>query len=491
MKSVKSIKRWSHTGLAILAFAIVSILLFTLAQSAQALPSFARKYNTSCMTCHIAPPVLNAFGEAFMNNGYRMPSGDEDLIEQEQTPLGASGWKRVWPKGIWPSDIPGGNYLAMGLRTGFNWNPSAPAATDFEGIHAFNLFMGGTGGESFSFFGNMAAESHGGGALETEFERLFAQYNHPSRLFNVTVGNFEPRGIPFSSHRGFVHEANYLANDLSTPAGTASLHDQDGMELWGGVEGPGQRGGFFWNFGVVNGNFAASPLAGELHEEEEHGEEPGHVERALSFVTLAADDQGGEEEHAEEAAGGHGGGFDNNSNKDVYFLASYKIGGLGIFGGGASDSLEQTQNWRDNHLTLGGYLYRGRGPAEIDEVFQPSANRFLRTGAFFDWGIHDFGLKGGYQFNRDEVEVEAGHDIRLYRADVLTAEARYVLPYPWVVPYVRFESVNPNFGNNFTRTTIAGIVMLRANIMLDIQGFLSNAPALYDDKFRVGFRVFF
>ena len=124
-------------------------------------------------------------------------------------------------------------------------------------------------------------------------------------------------------------------------------------------------------------------------------------------------------------------------------------------------------------------------------MFQPSANRFLRTGAFFDWRIHDFGLKGGYQFNRDEVEVEAGHDIRLYRADVLTAEARYVLPYPWVVPYVRFESVNPNFGNNFTRTTLAGIVMLRANIILDVQGFLSNAPVLYDDKFRVGFQVFF
>lgn len=486
-----------RNGILLAAFVPASVIVFLLAfsQPASALPSFARKYNTSCMTCHIAPPVLNSFGEAFMNLGYRMPSGDEELIEQEQTPLGAPAWKRVYPKAIWPSDIPGGNFFAMGFTTGFNWNPSSNVKTDFEGLHAFNLLMGGTGGESFSFFGNMALESHGGGPLETAFERIFAQYNHSSHLFNVTVGNFEPRGIPFSMHRTFVHQGNYLANNLSSPAGTAFLPKQDGIELWGGVEGPGQKGGFFWNFGVVNGNFTPAGLAGEHAEEPGHDEELGHMERALSFVKLSADEHGSGEEHGGETMegmdGGHGGGFDNNSDKDFYFLASYKIGGMGIFGGGTPDTLEQTQNWRDNHLTIGGYFYRGRGPAEVEEVFLPSANRFIRTGGFFDWWIRDFALKGGYQFNRDEVEVEAGHDIRRYTANILTAEARYVLPYPWLVPYVRFEAVNPNYGNNFTRTTIAAVMMLRANIMLDIQGFLSNAPSRYDDKFRVGLRLFF
>ncbi len=50
--------------------------------------------------------------------------------------------------------------------------------------------------------------------------------------------------------------------------------------------------------------------------------------------------------------------------------------------------------------------------------------------------------------------------------------------------------MNPNFGNNFTRTTIAVVTMLRANILLDFQGFLSSEP-VYDDKFRVGLRLFF
>ena len=76
-----------HKGIlmAALGMATVIIFLLTFPQAASALPSFARKYNTSCMTWHIAPPVLNAFGVAFLNNGYRTPDGDEELVEQGQT----------------------------------------------------------------------------------------------------------------------------------------------------------------------------------------------------------------------------------------------------------------------------------------------------------------------------------------------------------------------------------------------------------------------
>ena len=31
------------------------------AQSAQSIPAFARKYETSCQTCHVAYPKLNAY----------------------------------------------------------------------------------------------------------------------------------------------------------------------------------------------------------------------------------------------------------------------------------------------------------------------------------------------------------------------------------------------------------------------------------------------
>ena len=53
------------------AFAV--LLLAATESAAFAVPAFARKYQTSCQTCHIVFPKLNAFGEAFRLRGYRMP----------------------------------------------------------------------------------------------------------------------------------------------------------------------------------------------------------------------------------------------------------------------------------------------------------------------------------------------------------------------------------------------------------------------------------
>lgn len=444
----------------LVVFIITAVLIALVAEreKALAIPSFSRKYQTSCTTCHIVPPTLNAFGEAFRNRGYRMPGDDQDLIKQEQTPMGSPAWKQVWPEGAWPSDIPGGNFLAVGMATGWNANPSSPVTTEFEGLHGINLFAGGTGGESFSFFGNVALESEGLEGFALEVERFFAQYNHPSHYFNVTAGHYEPHLIPFSAHRGFIHEASYLANRFSTPAGFASMDSQDGIEIWGGLEGPKKRGGLLWNFGVVNGNFLAA--VGEEHQEGEEASAGEHQER-----------------------------FDANSEKDIYFVASYKVGGLGVLGGGAPDAVQQTQNWRDNHLTVGGYVYRGVGATGAGMEFNPDAVHFIRAGGFVDWWIRDLTITGGYQFNRDRLTHDEG--VERFTASLFTSEARYVLPYPWVVPYVRFEAVNPNFDHKFTRTTLAAAMILRANILLDLQGFLSNAPERFDDKFRVGLRLFF
>ena len=41
-------------------------------RDAAAIPAFARKYKTSCMTCHAPFPTLTAVGEAFRLNGYRL-----------------------------------------------------------------------------------------------------------------------------------------------------------------------------------------------------------------------------------------------------------------------------------------------------------------------------------------------------------------------------------------------------------------------------------
>jgi len=49
-------------------------LVFTMvATTAEAIPAFARKYNTSCSSCHSAMPQLNSRGRSFKEAGYAFP----------------------------------------------------------------------------------------------------------------------------------------------------------------------------------------------------------------------------------------------------------------------------------------------------------------------------------------------------------------------------------------------------------------------------------
>src|SRR6476661_10911873 len=88
----------------VLATLIVAALL-GMATRADAVPAFARKYHTSCQTCHIMFPKLNAFGEAFRLRGYRMPGETEEMVKDKPVSLGAPAYKRLWPDAVWPGEI--------------------------------------------------------------------------------------------------------------------------------------------------------------------------------------------------------------------------------------------------------------------------------------------------------------------------------------------------------------------------------------------------
>src|SRR6266403_387293 len=52
---------------------LVAVALLSMSTSAHALPAFARRFNLACGACHSAVPRLNAFGEAFHENGFKPP----------------------------------------------------------------------------------------------------------------------------------------------------------------------------------------------------------------------------------------------------------------------------------------------------------------------------------------------------------------------------------------------------------------------------------
>src|ERR1700732_2795201 len=96
--------------------AFVSLGLLATASTAHAVPSFARKYQTSCQTCHIVFPKLNAFGEAFRLRGYRMPGETEEMVKEPPVSLGAPAYKKLWPQAVWPGEISSVVPLAVNVK---------------------------------------------------------------------------------------------------------------------------------------------------------------------------------------------------------------------------------------------------------------------------------------------------------------------------------------------------------------------------------------
>jgi hypothetical protein len=56
------------------------------------IPAFARKYGMKCSACHFAVPILNPYGLAFKDRGYRMKNGTDDLRLQDPS---------YWPVFAW------------------------------------------------------------------------------------------------------------------------------------------------------------------------------------------------------------------------------------------------------------------------------------------------------------------------------------------------------------------------------------------------------
>lgn len=64
------------------------ILSFTvLTPDARAIPLFARKYKTTCFTCHVSEPMLNEFGRRFQANGYRIANSEPKTPTWDQLPI--------------------------------------------------------------------------------------------------------------------------------------------------------------------------------------------------------------------------------------------------------------------------------------------------------------------------------------------------------------------------------------------------------------------
>ncbi len=463
-----------------------------LSRSASAIPVFARKYQTACTTCHWATfPALNPFGKAFKDNGYRFPDDDDVYVKDEPVALGGEAWKKVFPSAVWPSTISHLPPLALLVRSDFTVNPkNSNGKTSFDGVGALELLTGGTLGESFAWFGAAPLYENEGSTKgsETHVERLFGVYSptlfENKGLFNVEFGRFEPRVTPRSEHLSIIGTSPYLFSTwaiLPTANFTTFFPFQDGIEFFGGKNGPKGNGGFLWSAGILNGEPSSDAM-------------DMWSDNTVNFGNAIV-------ENADNSIQNSDNPFDMNNSKDCYARASYKIGGMGVLGGGAvMESSKATENWQEKSLTFSGFVYRGNAGFFNDPVggtgFHNSGNHFWRYGVEAEFNWWNFNLFGAATYFRDRTasDVTIGDNSgRDFDADLYTVELRWVA-LSWIVPAVRFENMNPSYDagdiHSFNRYSGDINVLIRANVKFAVGAAFTeeNTPkaSFFNDTYRMG-----
>ena len=403
-----------------LVLTATSILLAG-AWPASAVPVFARKYQTSCQTCHSIFPKLNPFGQAFRLNGYRMPAETAEQIKETPVSLGAEAYKRTWPQMVYPSDLPGGAPFALNVKMASLYASSRDESgkqvvhADFQFPQEANLFSAGTLGERFGFFGEATFEERPDGGADLEIEHAQLNVDSPfgkENLVHFRIGKIAPN--VFDSFQEMWIMTNngidtlFIYNPIGFNGGTGLAED-------GGVGLPG----------LVRGI--------EMY---------GVAKHRLFYVVGVANTIG---------PGGPNDTFGNNSKKDVYGRVDWKFGGMGLDGDTTGVTLPP-ENWREKSFRLGAFGYTGNGtdiPFDVaDEAgnpFKMQDVRYNRVGGFASWYWRDLNVFGVFLHGTDKLQLLDSEDLSFISEnkrdyDAWFAQADYVIKPPFQTS-LRYEHV--------------------------------------------------
>ncbi len=238
-------------ALPLLAATLVGITLFFAApRNAQAVPSFARKYQTSCQTCHTIYPTLNPFGEAFRRDGYRFPSQngsvDSDSVKANAIPLGQEEYERTFPDSVWPDKIAEAVPLSVMVNGTIPINlPDSAARAQagntftWAGLAAeVHLFGAGAFNDTLTYMTQLTFADGGGLDLETGY-LLWNDIVGPRHLVNLWVGRlFAPQLTSFGLHSAYLSDTVLPAVSVAglyNPSASFTLGSghTDGAELNG------------------------------------------------------------------------------------------------------------------------------------------------------------------------------------------------------------------------------------------------------------------
>ncbi len=432
---------------------LVCVILAATASTAFAIPAFARKYQTSCQTCHILFPKLNAFGEAFRLRGYRMPGETEEMVKDLPVSLGAPAYKRLWPQAVWPGAISSHAPLAINVKMA-DVNTSSQngdgtvtsVKNDLQFPQEVNIFGAGTLGDHISYLSELTFGESPDGSVAVELEHASIDFDSPfgtEDLFHFRLGKFAPNLVD-----------GFQEMWLSTDAGIDSLFNYNPIGI---------------NGGTGLGADAVSPNPIALPKIVRGIEGYGIIQHRALWVAGIANGVG-------PVPGDTTGRFDGNNAKDIYARFDYKIGGMGLDGDMGGRPVPD-KNWQDNSLRLGVFAYRGDAsginfPLTADNGLMTNIQdvHFVRTGIYASLFFGDLNVLSVYLHGNDTLRVfDAGTGALLSAGQpdyhAWFAQADYLL-YPWLQAGFRYETVTPaDRSVPSLRTAVANLsALVRANV---------------------------
>ena len=449
-------------GVGIGAFCTSILIVLVLASEGWTVPYFSRKYRTSCVTCHEAFPKRNAVGEGFRMRGFQFV--DDDVYRKEEpVEMGDRAYERLWPNAVWPTTIP--SQIPLSLIGRFLGEVDLDGSRDesmmFLLPEEIELVAADAMGESLSFYGDVIyiSKDFGGNDVESwitakawlQFQNLLG----PENVLNLRVGTVGTQGMAlytardannFTTHfyqytTWAMPKVNLSQSGLADFQGNPfTLQPLSGIE----VNGVGKR----WMYA---GGWVSSQVKNPVNEFPES-----------DFYVI---------------------GVGEKSPQDFFLQCAYKIGGLPMDGSaakGESPLAADPAFWRDDHLMLSLFGYRGTADIEVEDaagLTSTSADDFWRLGAGVQAKYGDLTVGAGYMWGRNDnpYGVLSTNSVD---SGAWLAEAYYFV-YPWLIPYVRYEGLTLDLPSGVAgldddqdraRIIVGGKAMIRANIAINVEG---------------------
>ncbi len=428
------------------SFLAIALIVLGMTSTAEAIPAFARRYGTSCQTCHIAFPKLTPFGEAFRRNGYKFPGQEDDFVKQEQVPMGQEAYKQMFPNAVWPGTLAGSAPVALGFNGAVTIHPnksSGSAQSDHGSVITLqnlveegHLWAGGAFSEHIAYYGELTFGTDGSLDLE-HAEVHFNDLGASSHLLNLYVG----RGVP--NLTSFAPHSSYIADSILPSIAVTALFGGNADNSFSTM---GQ-----YNLVEVNGMF-----------------------RGRFIYSLGANS---------------GANVDIRTSENATAHLGFKLGGMRLDGEGnpAGTTGNPLKPWEETALTVDAFGYRSA--SHFDSAADATMTQDDLT---YVLGGHVRGTVGSLELNSGLFQEWHNHATATgtgVKALTQYDELSYVV-FPWFIPAVRMEYVSllPDAGTriNDLRFVVGAACLVRPNLKVTLTGLIEHANSAPDAGWGAG-----